>query len=545
MTNNKLQDKRAITQVFAGIMAQPDRLKNKEYKLVKEDFPETFHKIIYAAMFNIQLQGAQKISAITIDSHLSVYTDQYRIFQDNQGLDYLLAIEETGEPENFNYHYQRVKKFSLLRECVKNGLDISDIYDTRVVDLKEEKERNDKFNEASLEDMIKHIESKMINIKDQFLFDQNSKGSHMADNIEEIIDAKMESPSYGLPFQSGYLNTVTRGMRLGKLYCVSGDSGSGKTRTLLSMVLSATVPEIYDIKNKKWVKTGATGSGLFISTELEESEVKIPAICFIAGIDETKINDANLTTEEQERISRAVKILSESKMWFEELHDFDIEDLEHVITKHINKNDVTHVAFDYIHTTLKLFESMGKRGAKGLQEHQVLRILTIYLKNICKDNNIWMGTATQLNEKFKEDGNMDKSALEGSKSIVNKLDFGAIQLRLTAKDQAIIDTIMQSGIRIPFGLTPTHTINVYKNRGNRWELIRVFVHFDTGTLRTEDVFVTTYEGVLVSNITPRKIKYEEVVEPVQEEQYDSLPDSFGDELPNAFNAKSFNSLNSF
>lgn len=525
MSISKLQDKLSIIQVFAGLMSQPDRLNNKDYKLDKNDFPETFHKIIFAAIHNIHMQGAQKISGTTIDSHLSVYTDQYRIYQDNQGFEYLLAIEDTGEPENFEYHYNRVKKFTLLRECMKLGLDISDIYDTKVVDLKEEKERNDRFNATTLEEMIKHIESKMISIKDQFLFDQNSKGSHMGENVKEIIESKMESPSYGLPFQSGYLNTVTRGMRLGTLYCVSGDSGSGKTRTLLSMVLSATIPEIYDVKSKKWVRTGANGSGLFISTELEESEVKIPAICFIAGVEESKINDAKLTKDEQERISRAVKILNNSKMWFEELHDFDIEDLEHVIAKHINKNDVTHVAFDYIHTTLKLFESMGKKGAKNLQEHQVLRILTIYLKNICKDNNIWMGTATQLNEKFKEDGNMDKSALEGSKSIVNKLDFGAIQLRLTSKDQAIVDAIMSSGIKIPFGLTPTHTINIYKNRGNKWELIRIFIHFDTGTLRTEDVFVTTYSGELVSSITPRKI----VLETIKEEmEYDILPESFDD-----------------
>jgi replicative DNA helicase len=524
MTKTKLQDKKAITHLFAGLMAQPERLsQTKEYALGLDDFPDKIHQIIYAAIKNLQLNGANRISPIEIDGYLSSYSDQYRIYNDNEGSDYLFKLEELGEPENFSMHYNRVKKFTFLRECKKSGIDVSDIYDENAVDLKEEKERNDRFNETTLEEMIKHIELKMIQIKEQFLFDQNAHGSHMAENVKDMIDAKKLSPSYGASFQSGYLNTVTRGMLFGKLYCISGSSGSGKTRTLLSMVLSACVPKLWDIESQQWVLTGANGSGLFISTELEEAEVKIPAVCFIAGIEEEKVHNATLTVLEEERLDIAYEILAESKMWFEELHDFDIEDLEHVIVKNINKNDVRYVAFDYIHTTLKLFDSMGKQGARNLQEHQVLRILTIYLKNMCKNHQIWMGTATQLNENFKLDGNMDQSALEGSKSIVNKLDFAAIQLPLSEKDEAIIEAIMKSGVNIPFGEMPTHSINVYKNRGNRWKFIRIFISFDTGTLRSKDLFVLSYKNELIERIIPRRVVYTEA--PI-EQTSDTLPAPF-------------------
>lgn len=518
----KLQDKKAITHLFAGLMAQSERLSQiKEYPLDLGDFPEKIHQIIYAAIKNLHLAGAKRISTIEIDGYLSNYSDLYRVYQDNQGSEYLFKLEEMGEPDNFAMHYERVKKFTFLRECFKSGIDVSDIYDDTVVDLKEEKERNDRFNEMTVQEMIKHVESKMILIKDQFMADQNSNGSHMADNVQDMIEAKKLSPSYGMSFQSGYLNTITRGMLAGKLYCISGSSGSGKTRTLLSMVLSACIPKLWDIEKKEWVLTGANGSGLFISTELEEEEVKIPAICFIAGIEEEKIHNATLTKEEEKRVDMAYEILASSKMWFEELHDFDIEDLEHVVVKNINQNDVQYVAFDYIHTTLKLFDSMSKQGARNLQEHQVLRILTIYLKNMCKDHRIWMGTATQLSENYKLDGNMDQSALEGSKSIVNKLDFAAIQLPLSEKDEEIIKAVAQSGAKIPFGEMPTHSINIYKNRGNRWKFLRVFVIFDTGTLRTKDLFVLNYKNELV-DIVPRKIVY---VQDKQEED-DGLPSSF-------------------
>lgn len=152
-----------------------------------------------------------------------------------------------------------------------------------------------------------------------------------------------------------------------------------------------------------------------------------------------------------------------------------------------------------------MFDSLGKQGAKGLQEHQVLRIMSIRLKNICNRYNVWIGTGTQLNDSWKE-GALDQSALEGSKSIVNKLDLGAIQIPLTLRDEALFDEIKHD---LDLGFSdkePTHTINIYKNRGNKFKMVRIWVHINLGTLRMTDLFVTNYKGEVIK-ITPRMVDY--------------------------------------
>lgn len=336
----KLQDKIAYLPVFAGLLNEPDKLRlSSGYHFDVDDFPERFHKILFTSINNLYRDGVTLITKIEINSYLKDFPDQYRIYQDNEGDDYLDTILEMEEVENFDYHYSRIKKFSLLRHYTSLGIDISDIYDINVVDLKEEEEQSERFNKLTVEDIIKHVDSKIIDVKSKFLIDaDNGYSGHMSENVEEIFDSKSQGLSYGYNFVSGFLNTITRGARLRKLYSFSGNSGSGKTRSLLANILNMCIPEIY--LDGKWVKTGAKGRGLFISTELEEEEIKIPAVCFIAEVEEDKVHDNNLTREEKNRLRYAMKILSDTPMWFEELFDFDDDDIEYIIEKNVNKNNV-------------------------------------------------------------------------------------------------------------------------------------------------------------------------------------------------------------
>ena len=503
----KLQDKMAYVHLFAGLIKDPSIFtQTKDYQLAEDDFVDKFHKIIFMAVHNLHHEGIEKITPLEINSYIANYKTQHAIFESFDGEEYLEKLEEFGEPENFDYHYTRIKKFSLLRKYYNAGIDISDIYSIDpLLNTEDEMVNNKRFNDMTIDQMVRHVENKLIEIKDSFLFDSDNYEGHIAENLEDILIAKMQTPSYGASFPSGFYNTAVRGARKRKLYTVSGSSGSGKTRKGLADTLHFCAPIIYDIDKKKWVRTGATGRGLFITTELEEEEVKIPCLCYISGVEEDKIYDNTLFEEEKERLRIAQKILEKTPFWIVELFDFDVDDIEHVVQKYINKHGVDHVFFDYIHSTLKMFDSMGKKGAKNLQEHQLLRIMTIHLKNMCNKYDVWIGTSTQLNENWKTEGNLDQSALEGSKSIVNKLDIGAIQLPLTLKDEQLYEEI-KAEANFNFGEAPTHTINIYKNRGNRWKMIRIWVHFNLGNLRVKDLFVTNYKGQVVT-MHPKKIKY--------------------------------------
>ena len=499
-----LQDKQSYMPIFARLLKEPDEVLrfSSGYKLGVNDFYERFHKVLFGAIYELHGKGANKIDKFEINAYLMNFKGQYEIYTSSGGDEYLDRLEMVDYKSNFDYHYNRVKKFSLLRHYNVNGIDTKDIYDTTILEPKEFSEMSEKFNHLTVADIVKHVDGKIIDIKTDFVIEKEGIGGHLSQNIRDIFAKKKLALSYGANFISGYLNTTSRGARLRKLYCISGNSGSGKTRSLLAHVLNMCVPELY--VDGKWVVTNNTGRGLFISTELEEEEIKIPAICFIAEVDEDKVHNNALTKEEEARLERAFEILERTPMWFEELFDFDDDDIEHEIEKHVNKNGVMYIAFDYMHSTLKMFDSLAKQGARNLQEHQVLRIMSIRLKNICNRYNVWIGTSTQLNDSWKQ-GVLDQSALEGSKSIVNKLDLGAIQIPLTQQDEALYEQIKMNG-GLNFGVAPTHTINIYKNRGNRWKLIRLWVSFNLGTLRMTDLFVTNYKGEIITDITPTMVE---------------------------------------
>lgn len=526
---SKLQDKKAILHVIAGLMDKPERLNQKEFPLDMEDFPESFHKIVFGAIVNLLEEKAEKINYVEIDGMLSRYSSQYKTFNDNNGLDYLMKAAEIGESDNYEMHYTRLKKFSFLRECKKIGIDVTDIYDEKVVDLKDEKEQNDRFNSMSLGDMIKHIELKMIDVRDRFLRDQSLNGGHMSDNIKDIMAEKREAPSYGAPMVSNLLNSIFRGSRSRKLILKHGNTGSGKSRLGMANIAVKCVPEIWDSSQNKWIKTGATGRGLMISTELDEEEIKIPFLCYIAEVEEDLIHDNLITPEQQVRLERAMEILEETNLWFEEMSDFDIDDIESTIVKYVSKHDITTCEFDYVHSSLKLLTSLSEKGAKGLREDQVLLLMGIALKNLANKYDIHIESSTQLNDNQNMNNNRDQSWIRGSKALADKIDGGYIILDIREKDQKVLDAVYASGAVTLFGKQPNVGLHVYKNRGGRFKRVSVYGHFNKGNLRFEDMFCLDYDGNLMDQITPKRLVMSEpeieIVEEFADEE-DSLPASF-------------------
>lgn len=512
---NILQDVKAIINALAGLMNNPLLMRDTEkIQLEEDDFPEKFHRIVFGSIYNLYDEGVEKITPIEIDAYLSNYPNQYRIYNENDGLEFLYKLEELGQPENFLYHYNRIKKYSLLRLCRSLGISTTDIYDDTLLEPTEIEKMQKNFDDTPIEEIVKIVERKIVDIKEKFMSDSVAKSSHMSDNIEEILNEKLKSPSYGVNLASKYLNFIFRGARKRKFYLKSGDTGSGKSRHGLADLLTMCIPEIWDEEKKQWVKTGADGAGLMITTELDEEEVKIPALCYIACVDEEKINDATITQEERERLNKAIKILENSNLQFEELRDFDIQDIMNTIERNVIKYGTEYVQYDYIHQSLKMLTSLSKAGVKGLREDQIILLMGIMLKDLCNEYNIWIGSATQLNKNYKEEGNLDESSIRGGRALADKIDAGMIMLPVESKrDKAIVDAIFSSGF---FGERPTHSINVYKNRGNRWKMIRVWVNINLGTLRTKDLFCTDYEGNLISDIKPLVIKFED-----DDEEFDS------------------------
>lgn len=60
-------------------------------------------------MSNLFQQGTEVLNEVEIDGYLKDYDIQYKIFHDNNGLEYIERIQELAVVENFDYHYKRLK----------------------------------------------------------------------------------------------------------------------------------------------------------------------------------------------------------------------------------------------------------------------------------------------------------------------------------------------------------------------------------------------------------------------------------------------------
>lgn len=492
-----IQDKVAIMQVLGGLLNNPPLLSETEsYQLSNSDFPERFHKIIFATINNLYLSGVEEIDEIEIDGFLSDHGVQYEIFNQNDGIEYLRKINEIHNKENFSYHYNRLKKFSLVREMKGLGFDISEVYDNTILDPIESENLSKKFDSMKISDILNIYEEKILEVKDMFESDSDAKSAHAGEGVHELLGRISESPEIGLPMNSEMLTSVFRGSRKKKYYLRSSITGGGKSRHMIGDALRLAALGWYDSEKGEWVKNDFSESVVVITTEMLIEELQTPSLAYISDVEEHKILDGTASEEEKERLYHAANILEKSNLFFEELPNFDVQDISRTIEKNIIKHNIEYVFFDYIHSTPDIFLEASGNGVR-LREDQILLLMSNSLKAIANKYDVYLMSATQLNGEWKEAWQkgevIDSNYLQGSKAISQKTDGAMIVLPISKKERKETQPILEQRI----GKEPTHVTHVFKNRGNPYDSIKIFSHINMGTMRIYDLFPTDLNNELV------------------------------------------------
>ncbi|PAV30313.1 hypothetical protein CIL05_07535 [Virgibacillus profundi] len=495
-----IQEKSSTIQVLGSLIKQPDLLsETNEYKIEVNDFPEKFHRIIFAAIHNLYNSGdVEVIDSVVIDGFLSQYDVQYEIFNQNKGLEYLETIQEMAEVENFDYYYGRLKKFSLIREMDGLGFDISEVYDETIMNPREAEELQKKFDKMSIEDILGIYENKMVEIKDKFESDSEARGIQAGDGVDELLDRLKGSPNVGLPLNSPMLTAAASGARLKKFYIRSAPTGHGKSRNLIGDACKMSAKGWYDSKLGEWVQNQFDVNSVVISTEMLFEELQTPAIAYIADVEEDKILLDTMTEEEEERVRYAANILKSSNIFFEFLPNFDVTDIERTVEKNIIKNGVEYVFFDYIHSSISILSSFAKDSGINLREDQILLLMADKLKQICNKYSIFLMSATQLNGEWKEawrkGQEIDQSFIRSSKGLIDKVDLAAIMLPLSNKEEKEIEEILSQGF---YKKKPNFVTHIFKNRGNKHTKLKIFSYINMGTMRIVDLFACDIENTLI------------------------------------------------
>ena len=512
-----LSDRTADRQIIGCLMKNP--LLFLEYTdIYPTDFDEKVIRICFIIIKKLYDEGATVLTPIEVDQEVEKYANSAEIYKRDGGLEFLKTAYELAELSNFNMYYTRFKKYSLLRRLKKEKYDISEFYldDKDIDDPLKAIQIQEHFDNSSIEDILNTIEGKYNIIRNEFLNGGKMKGDP-AEGILNLIEELQKSPNIGPSLEGKIFSSACRGAREGCFYLKSASSGCGKSRTAIFDACHLAYPIRWSHEQNTFIEeVDAEGEYrqprkvLFIVTEMDKEELQTIILAYLSGVNESRILTGNYEFDDLSRVKYAAHIMKKYSGYFliEEISEPNLVNIQSTIKKYATIDNVKYVFFDYIHTTASLVNQFSQNG---LREDVVLMLLSNQLKQLAKDYNLFIMSATQVNSNaMVEDGEFkNETSIRASKAIVDKADIAFVMTRVN--DKIWNSLIPQFRVAVHNGLLnervlqdeayrPTHIIDIYKMRRGRYKNVRIWINLDLGTGRRNDLFMTTADNQPVGEI---------------------------------------------
>lgn len=504
-----LSDSYTYRQVIGCLMYRP--LLFLEYPDIEPgDFDFKPAKVCLNAIKKLYEGGATELSPLAVDQEIErINSAGTRVYQVENGLDFLKESYEYAEINNFEFYYKRLKKYSLLRRLKKAHYDISEYYidDKDVKDPCVEVEIIERLDNASLEDILNSVEKSYSEIRNHYLNGGRLQGDP-AEGLDALIEQLRTKPSIGPSLEGKIFSSVCRGARKGCFFLKSASTSAGKSRTSIFDACHLCYPKRWShTKNSFIEEINADGEVreprkvLFIVTEMDKEELQTIMLAYLSGVDEDHILTGNYEQfGEYTRVKEAAKIIQEYAGYFliEEISEPNLQNVEATIRKYATVDNVKYIFFDYIHTTASM---IGQFSRNNVREDVVLMMMANQLKQLAKTYELFIFSATQVNALAMGDDEMgfkDEKSIRGSKAVADKADMAYVMTRVSEKGwQSIVPTIQQAIREGKEGITPdildnppTHVMDIYKMRRGRYKMVRIWSRIHLGTGERTDLFIT-------------------------------------------------------
>lgn len=475
-------DKSSVMQIFGSLMQHPQFLSEVDrYKLDLDDFYYKLDKYIFAAIENLYRNGAKKIQPIDVENYLQSNGTAAVIFKQQNGIEYLQDAEYLSEPQNFEYYYNRLKKFNLLTRLKDKGFDISEFY---IEDITNPKalEVNKEFEHLDLDDILTSVKKKLLELENKFTQSEITQTESASYNILDIIEGAKTQTDIGIPVQGDILNEVISGARLGTLIIRSAGSGTGKTRQAVGDACVVAYPTRYDSYKDEWVQIGSGRKVMFVATEQTIPEIQKMILAYLTGFNESKFRYGNFTAKEERIIRQAVWVMEQYKdnFFIVQMPAPRIDLVKNLVREQVALHGIEYVFFDYIFICPSLLTEF--KGV-SLRNDEILLMFSTALKEIAVELNICMFTSTQVNANADSNATIrNESSIAGSRAVINKADIGMVMARPTREE---LDFFASAGMEVPNIVT-----DIYKVRSGEWTQVRIWSQIDLGNLRKLDLYMT-------------------------------------------------------
>ncbi|MEK4006495.1 DnaB-like helicase N-terminal domain-containing protein [Paenibacillus sp. FSL H3-0333] len=295
----------------------------------KYDFNQPSNKFLYDSIMDLYSQHAgTEINQIKVNTYMNSDPERKAKYEYLKGYSYIDRLIRVVDLDDFPLYYEKLKKFSLLREFERKGFPVQKLMG-----------RKD-FDKIGTEEIIKGMEYQINTIGTVIGGVEDS--IILGHNMPEKIDEWEETPDVGIPVPFPIINSLLRGLRPKKFNLFGMHSGCGKSRTTSKiacyLAIKLKIPVLVLVNEQdeaEWL-------GMQISSVLNNPEFGFDIQMKrkgIDGIDETKIVTGTLNTEEKEIVKEAARyIKANSKMYFLELNKYDENTLKRQIKRHKLRN---------------------------------------------------------------------------------------------------------------------------------------------------------------------------------------------------------------
>lgn len=281
----------AERSVLGGLL-----LDNQSWDLIADkvfigDFYLKSHRLIFAAIGKL-IEKQNPCDAITLSEALDATGD----LDDIGGLTYLaLLVKDTPTAANIAFYADIVRDHSILRQLIHAGTEISDsAFVTKGADISEilDQAEQQVFKIAQQKQRGEEIGFKPI----------KKLLATAIDRIEHLYE--QEGNITGLSTGFTDLDNLTSGMQPADLVIIAGRPSMGKT------TLAMNIAENIAIKADKMV--------LIFSMEMPGGSLAMRMMSSLGMIDQNKVRTGKLDDDEWPRLTSALGMLSETKMFIDD-----------------------------------------------------------------------------------------------------------------------------------------------------------------------------------------------------------------------------------
>lgn len=478
------------SMVLGILLQNPSLTVSRKFPICSDDFkPILFHEIMFKSISWLFKNGAENIDEIVLEKFLQNYPSQLEVCIDNNYLEFVYTIKQLAQTQNYELHYNILRKYSLLRDAKDLGIDIDVFYDEN----KTEESQRENLNKYDLIQILAVLSKKTddLNMKYDTLLCRETM--RLGDDWENTLKIFEESPVMGAMIQSPYMNTLYRGWQNTHLLLRSAPSGQGKTTVTVGDLCNVCAQKYWDVKEEKFIDNpNCMGEGFMIHTEMQQkTEIQPKFISWISGIPYHQILDGTFNKIEKERLVEAGKILYNSHIEIFDQPDFTAPKLKDIY-KQCSLWGAKYCFFDYIWDNSEFGSEYKQRTSTPIRQDMVLFEIANILKTYSEAYNIGTFSGTQLNGKESINTIIDENCIFGTKQIKTKLDNGGILLPLRPSEEQLVDTLLLNRKEgIGNKKRPTHITHNYKTRFSRYgQNVKVWQYIDLGTGRMEDLFCT-------------------------------------------------------